>query len=157
LAIVVGCGLGDDAEELTRRGFAVTAFDVSPSAIEWCKRRFTSSPVKYQQADLFTLPADWSGAFNFVFEAYTIQALPRSIRPQAIAAVASLVAADGELLVICRGREDHEDEGSLPWPMTHAEIASFQQHGLKRTSFENYFDEERDPPVRRFRARFRKG
>src|SRR6266498_2409740 len=38
-AIVIGCGLGDDAEELSRRGFAVTAFDISTSAIEWAKRR----------------------------------------------------------------------------------------------------------------------
>src|SRR5437016_4070207 len=28
-AIVIGCGLGDDAEELSRRGFEVTAFDIS--------------------------------------------------------------------------------------------------------------------------------
>lgn len=32
-ALVVGTGLGDDAEELARRGFAVTAFDLSPTAI----------------------------------------------------------------------------------------------------------------------------
>src|SRR4051794_3868292 len=35
-AIVIGCGLGDDAEELARRGFDVTAFDVAPSAVQWC-------------------------------------------------------------------------------------------------------------------------
>ena len=27
-AAVIGCGLGDDAEELARRGFQVTAFDI---------------------------------------------------------------------------------------------------------------------------------
>src|SRR5687768_6526191 len=32
-AIDVGCGLGDNAEELARRGFDVTAFDVSKTAI----------------------------------------------------------------------------------------------------------------------------
>ena len=32
-ALVIGCGLGDDAEELARAGFAVVAFDVSPTAI----------------------------------------------------------------------------------------------------------------------------
>ena len=32
-AIVVGCGLGDDGEALEEAGFQVTAFDVSPTAI----------------------------------------------------------------------------------------------------------------------------
>ena len=33
-ALVIGCGLGDDAIELETKGFKVTAFDVSESAIE---------------------------------------------------------------------------------------------------------------------------
>jgi len=33
LAINIGSGLGDDAEELSRRGFKTTAFDISASAI----------------------------------------------------------------------------------------------------------------------------
>ena len=36
-ALVVGRGLGDDAEELARRGFAVTAFDISARAVAWCR------------------------------------------------------------------------------------------------------------------------
>ena len=32
-ALVVGCGLGDDAEALASLGFAVTAFEVSPEAL----------------------------------------------------------------------------------------------------------------------------
>src|SRR5579875_740285 len=39
-AVVVGCGLGDDAEELSRRGYGVVAFDVAPTAVAWCRRRF---------------------------------------------------------------------------------------------------------------------
>src|SRR5256885_1534698 len=34
-ALVVGCGLGDDAEALVGMGFETTAFDVAPTAIEW--------------------------------------------------------------------------------------------------------------------------
>jgi 2-polyprenyl-3-methyl-5-hydroxy-6-metoxy-1,4-benzoquinol methylase len=39
-ALDIGCGLGDDAEQLARWGFSTTAFDVSDSAIRACKRRF---------------------------------------------------------------------------------------------------------------------
>ena len=34
-ALVVGCGLGDDAKFLYDLGFDGTAFDISPTAIEW--------------------------------------------------------------------------------------------------------------------------
>ena len=37
LALVVGCGMGDDAIELESLGFQVTAFDVSETAISFVK------------------------------------------------------------------------------------------------------------------------
>ena len=37
-ALVVGCGLGDDAKFLHDLGFRVTAFDISPTAIEWAAK-----------------------------------------------------------------------------------------------------------------------
>src|ERR1700733_12467903 len=42
-ALVVACGLGDDAEELARRGYVVTAFDISPTAIGRCRGGFPTS------------------------------------------------------------------------------------------------------------------
>ncbi len=42
-ALVIGCGLGDDAEELAHRGFEVVAFDIAPTAIDWCHKRFPHS------------------------------------------------------------------------------------------------------------------
>ena len=141
---------------MARRGFVVTAFDTSKTAIDWARRRFPKSSVQYTNADLLKLPREWLGAFGFVFEAYTIQALPRSLRAEAIENVASLVrTGGGELLIVCRGREDGEDEGSLPWPLSHEELTQFEGHGLKRISFENFFD-NREPPIRRFRASCRK-
>ncbi|HEX7736422.1 MAG TPA: class I SAM-dependent methyltransferase, partial [Ktedonobacteraceae bacterium] len=108
-ALVVGCGLGDDAEELARRGFQVTAFDLSPRAIAWCKERFPASTVDYQVADLFATPARWRQAFDFVLEIYTIQATPLAAHGRTIANIASFLAPGGQLLVICRAREPHEE------------------------------------------------
>src|SRR5690349_8682404 len=61
-ALKVGAGLGDDAEELARRGFVVTAFDIAPSAVTWARRRFPGSPVEYVVADALAPPAEWAGA-----------------------------------------------------------------------------------------------
>src|SRR5262245_32275058 len=38
-ALKVGCGLGDDAEYLSNGGADVVAFDVSKTAVDWCRRR----------------------------------------------------------------------------------------------------------------------
>lgn len=46
-ALVIGCGLGDDAESLSGLGYEVTAFDVSAAAIAWCRRRFHETRVDY--------------------------------------------------------------------------------------------------------------
>jgi ubiquinone/menaquinone biosynthesis C-methylase UbiE len=75
-ALVVACGLGDDADALAQRGFDVVACDISQTAIEWCRKRFPRSKVNYVVADLFNPPAGWHRAFNFVLEAYTLQSLP---------------------------------------------------------------------------------
>lgn len=144
-ALVVGCGLGDDAEYLAGRGFAVTAFDISPTAVAWCRRRFPHSPVNYLAADLFqhALPA-----FDFVLEAYTLQALPRSLRGEAVKAIGDLVKQ--RLLVICRGCDQPEPNEEIPWPLTRTELDGFPAAGLSESSFEDFHD-QKDPPRRRFR------
>jgi len=154
-ALVVGCGLGDDAEALAARGFDVTAFDISAEAIKWCKRRYPDSKVDYVTADLFDLPAGWREAFHFIFEANTLQVLPSELRPAAIAAMVNCVTPNGTLLVIARGREPGDDPGSMPWPLTKGDLEHFTKSGLKLISFEDFFDQE-DPPVRRFRDHYHK-
>ncbi len=155
-ALKIGSGLGDDAEELARRGFATTAFDISGSAIAWSRRRFPESPVSYVQADLFSAPEEWRGRFDLVVESYTLQVLPPNLRPDAARCMASFVSPGGMLLVIARGREPGEDEGRMPWPLTRDELSLFEAQGLKEISFEDYTDGE-SPPVRRFRAVYRAG
>lgn len=136
-ALQVACGLGDDAEELARCGFQVTAFDISPAAIEWCQQRFPNSSVHYQVADLFALPESWQHSFDFVLESYTIQAMPRPMRPQAMASIASMLAPGGTLLVICRGTDDIH-ENSIPLPVMREELAVFQREGLQEVSCEDF-------------------
>jgi ubiquinone/menaquinone biosynthesis C-methylase UbiE len=153
LALKVGSGLGDDAEELARRGFHTTAFDVSASAIAQSRARFPDSVVSYIVADLFCAPEEWRGRFDFVLESYTLQVLPPALRADAIRCTASFVAPGGTLLVITRGREPGEPRGKMPWPLTRDELALFQNHDLREASFEEYMDNE-EPPVRRFRATY---
>ena len=155
LALKIGCGLGDDAEELSRRGFLVTAFDVSPTAVDWCRARFPTTIVRYAIHDLLAAEGEWACDFDFVLESYTLQVLPPEVRGDAIVHVARFVAPGGELLVIARGREPSDPPGTMPWPLVPDELAAFGRAGLEETSFEDFLDAE-SPPVRRFRVHYRR-
>jgi SAM-dependent methyltransferase len=143
-AIDVGCGIGDNAALLAERGYAVTAFDLSPSAIEWARRRFAGTHIDFRVADLFALPADLVGAFSFVHETYTLQALPAEIRPLAFDAVASLVAPGGSLLVICRSRAEKVQPMGPPWPLARSELARFEELGLMLRELEEFAEQKPD-------------
>jgi SAM-dependent methyltransferase len=153
--LVVGCGLGDDAEYLAKLGAKVsakvTAFDLSQTAIDWCQHRFPTSQVNYQAVDLFTAPAEWKFGFDLVIEIYTIQALPANIRPKAIDCIGNFVASNGKLLVVCRGRDPEDACDHLPFPLTKAELNRFTDSGLKQVSFEDSIDTLDTIPARRFR------
>jgi SAM-dependent methyltransferase len=150
--LVVGCGLGDDAEALASAGFAVTAFDIAPTAIAAARRRFPRSGVDYVIADVLQPPPAWTAAFDLIVEFFTLQALPPEPRHAAIRAMAGLVAPGGRIFVVCRAREASEAPGDLPWPLTREELGLFEAEGL-RASVESVLDDE-TPPVRRFRAFF---
>ncbi len=134
-ALVVGCGLGDDAEHVAARGYAVTAFDFSPTAIRQTRDRFADSRVDYLVADLFDLPERWSGAFDLVVEIRTLQSMPADRRAQAIAAIAGTVAPGGTLFVHTFGAEAGERFDGPPWPVTPEQLAGFTDAGLARIEY----------------------
>ncbi|MEA5580720.1 class I SAM-dependent methyltransferase [Nodularia harveyana UHCC-0300] len=142
-ALVIGCGLGDDAEALANRGFKVTAFDISPTAIDWCQQRFPDSVVNYVVADLLNLPAQWEAAFDLVVEIRNIQALPLNIRSTVMTSVGSVVAVTGTLLVINRFRETDIEPDGPPWPLSNSELSLFAELGLQEVSRLLFYEGER--------------
>ena len=155
-ALVVGCGLGDDAEALAQQGFNVTAFDISPTAIDWCKQRFPSTSVNYVVADLFNLNPEWQRNFDFVFEARTIQSLPLKVRSQTMSAVAQLVANEGTLLVVTVTRDTPEEPDGPPYPLSLEEIDYFLKLGLQEINRNSYSEKNSRFPKRlRIEYRFK--
>ncbi|HEX8636866.1 MAG TPA: class I SAM-dependent methyltransferase [Pyrinomonadaceae bacterium] len=154
-ALVVGCGLGDDARFLHDLGFRVTAFDISRTAIEWARRLHADTDIKFFAADLFDPPKEWFAAFEFVLEVYTIQPLPIEMRPQTIDAIANFVEFKGTLLVVTRGREDDEIPLELPWALSRKDLSRFETNGFRQIRFEEMFGDE-VPPIKRFVVEYEK-
>jgi 2-polyprenyl-3-methyl-5-hydroxy-6-metoxy-1,4-benzoquinol methylase len=133
--MVVGCGLGDDAAELARRGFMVTAFDVAQSAIDLCLERYPDLPVDWHVRELFDLPASWSQAFDLVVEHRTVQSLPPEWQQRGMTAIADLVAPGGQLLVLADLRPEGAAPEGPPWRLRPEELDAFTAAGLMQQEF----------------------
>ena len=152
-ASVVGCGLGDDAQALIKRGYDVTAFDCSTTAVDWARRRDPENARCYVQADLFNLPAKWRHRFDLVVEIYTIQSVPPEQHEAAMKALAEILSPHGHLLLIARAADYGETADERPWPLTVEELRRLADAaGLNIMGDIAVFEDDEDPPVQRMRA-----
>ena len=99
-ALVVGAGLGFDAEHLAALGFATTAFDVAPTAVAWrasaspAARSTTASPT------CSTSRASGRARSTSSSRSSPCRRCRRSCGRPATAAIASTVAPGGTLFVV---------------------------------------------------------
>lgn len=142
-ALVIGCGLGDDAEHIASLGYNTVAFDVSESAIRGTRARFPDSNVHYLTADLLNPPAAWRHTFDLVIEIMTVQSMPESRHAEAIAGISSMVGPGGTLLVIASARDEGGPVAAPPWQLTPSEINAFATDGLLPQRIEDLRDIER--------------
>jgi pimeloyl-ACP methyl ester carboxylesterase/SAM-dependent methyltransferase len=155
-AIVVGCGLGADAEYVAGLGYETVAFDVAETAVRVARQRHPGTRVRYLTADLLDLPAEWVRAFDLVVEIITVQALPDPPRRTAIVNVGRLVAPGGTLIVVAaRQHQLDAPAAGPPWPLTREEIDAFTTDGLNTVRVEKLAD-PREPESSRWRAQFQR-
>jgi hypothetical protein len=139
-AVVVGSGLGADAEFVASLGFDTTGFDIAETAVRLARQRHPETIVDYRVADLLALPGDLVGAFDLVVEVFTIQAMPDPPRTDAIAGVRSLVAPGGGLLTVeFRNVGSPLDEGP-PFPLTRETMESLAGDGVEVVRLEELDD-----------------
>lgn len=156
-ALVVGCGLGDDAQYLYELGFRVTAFDISETAVEWARQLHSDTDIEFFIADLFNPPKEWYQAFEFVLEVYTIQPLPMEMRASVIDAIANFVKfPGGRLLVVTRGREDDEIPDELPWALSRKDLSRFDENGFEQIYFKEIFSDDKEDEIPRFVVEYKK-
>ena len=113
-ALDVGCGEGADALWLARRGWQVTAVDISEVALQRAAANDVEHSVTWSRADLATTPPP-AGAFDLV----SLQYFPllRSSGPSAVRGLLDAVAPGGTLLCGSHALSDlelHPPEGFDP-------------------------------------------
>ena len=111
--LVPGCGLGHDVRALGARAEAV-GLDISPSAVE----RAAAMPGggRYVCGDLFRLPFEWTGSFDWVWEHTCFCAIDPAQRDAYLAQLHHLLKPNGWLLGLfwCHRRQGGPPYGSDP-------------------------------------------
>ncbi len=100
--LVPGCGLGHDVRALASRAGSrrVVGFDLSEHALDAARAFPALGNVAYRAGDLFDLPADLRGGFDWVFEHTCFCAIPRRRRADYVTAVAGTLRPGGHLLAV---------------------------------------------------------
>jgi methyl halide transferase len=120
-AIALGAGHGHDALMFARHGFAVTAVDFAPSAIQALgdRAQAESLPLTLLERDIFELMPEFAGQFNYAIEHTCFCAIDPVLRPRYAALVAELLVPQGELLAVFF---THQRPGGPPFGTTPAEV-----------------------------------
>jgi len=125
---VVGCGRGHDARLFAARGFPVVGFDFAPSAISAAREAAERDglAMEFVAADIFALPEEYAGAFDYVLEHTCFCAIDPARRSEYVSAVARLLPPGGELIALFLV---HGRPGGPPFTTDEAEIGRlFQDH-----------------------------
>jgi SAM-dependent methyltransferase len=129
--IVPGAGRGHDAREFARHGFQVTAVDFTPYAIQEMRRLADpDAPVDIQPLDLFALPRELDGSFDYVLEYTCFCAIDPQRRGEYAAVVSRLLKPRGIYIDLAFPLDRHA--GGPPFAVSVPEVEElFARRGFK--------------------------
>lgn len=119
--LVPGCGTGHDVRALSARGLRVAGLDVAPLALQQARTHAPAGDETYMLGDLFSLPGEWRGVFDGVFEHTCFCAIDPARRIDYAAAIATALKPGGRLLAVFFTDPEHDGEGP-PFGCTAGEL-----------------------------------
>ncbi len=138
--IVLGAGRGHDAREFSRHGFDVTAVDFSPYVVEQMRQLTDpNAPIEILKHDIFTLPNELNGSFDYMLEYTCFCAIDPQRRAEYADLVKRLLKPDGTYIDLAFPLDGRQ--GGPPYAVTEAEIFGlFEPRGFKLLSREKPAD-----------------
>lgn len=131
-ALVPGCGVGHDVAMLADAGLEVTGLDIAPLAIERARQRHPNHARRFIEGDLFAMPADWRGTFDWVFEHTCLSGLPPAQRGAYRDAMAAALKPGGLLVGVWYIDPDLDPgETGPPFPLPLAELDALFATGFE--------------------------
>lgn len=112
--LVPGCGAGHDVRALAAGGEEVVGLDVAASAIRRAESFSKAGNERYVLGDLFNLPPELRGAFDWVWEHTCFCAIDPASRAAYVEAVAGALRPRGHLLAIFYLDPGHDDPNDGP-------------------------------------------
>ena len=99
---VLGCGTGHDVLLFARHGFEATGFDFAPSAVQAgaaaAKAARLEARARFEQADIFDLPARYPGAFDYILERACFCAIDPADRERYVEVAHRILKPGGRLI-----------------------------------------------------------
>ena len=141
--IVLGAGRGHDARMFARAGFTVTAVDFAAAAVkEMEELAAPDAPLRLLQADLFQLPPDLGGAFDYVLEYTCFCAIDPRRRDEYADVVDWLLRPDGRYIALAFPTDSRFD--GPPFQVSPQQMMRlFGERGFTLERYEQPFDSVR--------------
>jgi 2-polyprenyl-3-methyl-5-hydroxy-6-metoxy-1,4-benzoquinol methylase len=119
-ALDLGTGPGTQAMHLARRGFAVTATDISGAAIRMARAKAEAQglDIMWKQDDVLDTRLDHQ--FDVIFDRGCFHVLALERRQEYVSTVGSLLKPGGHLFLKCFSRLQPEEQG--PYRFSPAQI-----------------------------------
>ena len=119
--IVLGAGRGHDARLFADHGFQVTAVDFTAYAVREMRRLTDpTAPIKILQHDIFALPREFNGKFDYVLEYTCFCAIDPRRRSDYADLVAHLLKPGGMYIDLAFPLSTHS--GGPPFAVSVAEL-----------------------------------
>ena len=149
----MGCGIGDYANYLALNGFEVLAVDISETAIDLAKKKYTSTKnLQFKIYDIFKLK-DVKEKYDFVYEISILHNIEPKKRAEYIKNICSVLNKGGKLLVCSFSKDDllfqgkeslyFPDLDNTVYPLSEKELRDlFQEHFKIKRLEKVYFGRE---------------